>query len=164
MNVELVRQLLGVFGDKAPPVTVDQPTGAIVVGPFTISKNVTPVKGLRGPMEVASYILDVDTGDGDIMELHGGTDFATVATKLVGEYGEYMARSVLDMLATDAMAADWQADQQALRDAYNEGQAYYKATPPGERDVVKANPYPYGIAHYDEWVKGYNRADEETVF
>lgn len=163
MNVELVRKLFSVFGTKTPTVKVDEPTGAIVIGPFTISETPHEVKGLTGTHTLRSYILDVDTGDGDVMDLFTTNDFAATVVKAVGEYAEWRARNLLDDLATDAYAADLEAEREALKAAYNEGLEYFRRTPINDRKRDD-NPYPYGIAHYGEWNKGYSQGEADTVF
>jgi hypothetical protein len=157
-----LERFLSVFASP-PAVKVDEPTGAYVIGPFTVTKTVNKVTGLGGrTYEVPSYILDVDPGDGDPLDLASGSILA-VGIALAESYARYLAKTVEDALVTDALAADYEAEKQALKDAHDEGYRYYQQTAPGDR-TNQANPYPYGIAHYGEWLKGYNQADEETVF
>jgi hypothetical protein len=163
MDRALLETLFGVFGIKRPVVGVDLPTGAIVVGPFTLSRNEVTVKGLRGDRQASSYTLDVDTGGGDVLDLFTDTDFRKVAVRMVGEYAQWRATVTLDMLADTAQAEAWQKDQEELKAARAEGKAYWLATAPGAR-TKDANPYPYGIAHYQQWGAGYDEADAEAVF
>ena len=163
MNRALLESLFGVFSIKRPVVGVDMPTGAIVVGPFTLSQNEVTVKGLRGDRKATSYSLDVDTGDGDVIDLYTDTDFNKVAVRMVGEYAQWRATTMLDTLADAALAESYQKDQEELKAAKAEGKAYWQATAPGAR-TKDANPYPYGIAHYQQWRAGYDEADAESVF
>jgi len=159
---QTLERFLSVFASP-PAVKVDEPTGALVIGPFTVTKTVKEVEGLGGrKYSIPSYLLDVDPGDGNPFDLKTGS-LLDVAIALTEQYAGYIARTVEDALVTDALAADHAAEQQALKDAYQEGYRYYQQTAPGER-TNQANPYPYGIAHYAEWLKGYAQADDETVF
>jgi len=167
MNIELVKRLFAHFA-KPPDIKPDKYSEggccpAIIIGPFTISQALTVVKGLKGDHEVPSYTLDVSPGEGDVIDLHTSTNFAEVAVAAVREYAGWVAGNTLDDIALDNYAADLEAERQALRDAYNEGLEYWRQTPVGQRNR-EANPYPYGIAHYQEWVKGYNQGEAEAVF
>lgn len=163
MNIETVQRFLSIFANP-PVVKVDRATEGLIVGPFTIAKYNNKSTGINGKeYNIPSYTLDVDPGDGDVMVLADGvTDFLEICSRLVENYAGYLAKQIADAIVTDAQAEDFREDQRMLQVAYDEGYHYYQQTRPAERTSL-ANPYPHGIQHYREWLKGYAQADEEAV-
>jgi hypothetical protein len=182
MNVDLVKRLFA--GIHPAPLILDigptdDKTSVITIGPFTLTDQATEVKvgPEQKPVTVHNYILDVgvtshstrdDEGGVDVVELESGPDFAAVIVKAVEQYAGWQARNVLDDLAVDAYAAELDNDRQLLAQAYAEG------VEAGRHDVNTytedmghdpiTNPYPYGIQHYDEWKRGYQRGQIMAAF
>jgi hypothetical protein len=166
MNAELFTRLFAQFNNPPPITTEDDPEGGtmLVIGgsPFVITSYSHKVNTPLAERTVNRYTLAAMTED-DFFELHKDTDLVKIAVKAAGEYAEWRARNAHDALCWDNYAKDIEADRQALKDAHDAGKAYFNGTPAHQRDR-SANPYPFGIQHYDEWRRGYNTAENESVF
>lgn len=123
--------------------------------PFYVTSYSSKVKTIAGEVDAPHYSLAAETED-DWVVLFTSRYPAEVAKQAVVQYVEWRCNNTLDDMATDAMVADYEADKQALENAYGEGYDYFRGTANPSRD---ANPYPYGIDHYDRWVWGYNDAE-----
>lgn len=168
MDMELFTRLFAHVANPPTFKTLEPSEGetgcvSIVGTPFYVT-SYSSKAGIARNVMVNTYTLSAETED-DWVDLFTHRYLSEVVVKAVAEYVEWRCRNTLDDMATDAMAADYQADQRDLQNAYDEGRAYFDNTPADQRKTWReANPYPYGIAHYDRWTAGYLNAEAASVF
>lgn len=156
-NKEVFQRVVSkVFNDLGMLVTEENfgDGMALVCENVTITPGEIDVPWLGGYRKGEGFLVDIAyPPSGDLAEAGEFRTIDEAVTKAVELLANYKASNVLTDIGYEGMAADFAAEQAAIEAAKREGIEGFDAGLAKE-----ANPYPYGIAHYDAWEKGWDFA------
>lgn len=145
--------------------TYDEPVLMIDKGAFWIRETEIDQPSIRGNVKVPGFVLEAATYRGatrwepeeyDYAEIYANQNFYDVAKEAVKAYVDRHCGCILDNLAYEGQYEEYQQELKEIAQAERQGQIDYEA---GQN----TNPYPYGIAHYYAWSKGWDAREYEVT-